>query len=170
MAGPCYRSVMIFRPLHKDDFDLIAGWLTQPHVAKWWDGPVTRADMDTRYGPRLEPNSPVKMFIAEIDGTPVGRLQYEQTCTWLPDFGPEVANVDFQIGEPEFIGKGLGPLMINQFVEEVILADARFTRVISDPDASNARSIRALEKAGFSEIEQREIDGKRYALMERSQS
>lgn len=158
---------MQFRPLTRDDFDLIARWLAEPHVAAWWDGPVARDDMEARYGPRIDGPDPYRMFIAELDGVPLGRIQFGPTSTWLPEFAKDVANIDFQIGDPVMVGKGLGPQMIDAFLLQVVFADGRYTRVISDPQADNIRSIRALEKAGFKAFERRKIAGTEFLFMER---
>ncbi|SRR5216683_8416145 len=41
-AGPrlAYAGTMDFRPLTAADLPLVAQWLTRPHVAEWWDGPI----------------------------------------------------------------------------------------------------------------------------------
>jgi len=156
-----------FRPLNENDFELLTQWRNQPHIDTWWDGATDFEGIRVRYGPRINVDSIQKLFIVEYDSKPFGRLQYEPTCTWLPDFPPNVANVDYLIGMESDIGKGLGPQMIDQFVTEVIAEDGRFETVISDPDVKNIRSVRALEKAGFTKFEIRAIDGRTFQFLKR---
>ncbi len=154
-----------FLPLKEADFELVMCWQGQPHVNQWWDGPNDLEGIREYHAPRLSPDHPVRMFIVGRNGRPFGRIQYESTARWLPGFGPEVANVDFLIGQRADIGQGLGPMMIDQFVREIVFANGRFTKVISDPEASNARSVRALEKAGFHFLKEHKAEGKLFKIL-----
>jgi aminoglycoside 6'-N-acetyltransferase len=155
-----------FRPLTARDFPLLARWRNSPHVAAWWDGPTDLEGFRAQYEPRLSADSLVRMFVVERDGVPFGRIQYEPTYGWLPDFAEDVANIDFLIGSADHIGQGLGPRMIKEFIERVVLKDGRFARVVSDPAVANRRSVRALEKAGFRSLETRRINDGDYLIME----
>lgn len=57
--------------------------------------------------------------------------------------------MDLAIGEPELLGRGLGARAIRGLLDDVIFKDAGLTGCVVDPDASNERSVRAFEKAGF---------------------
>ena len=62
---------------------------------------------------------------------------------------PGAAGVDLLIGEPDAIGRGLGPAALSAFARSVVLADSRVTAVIATVEEANRRSWRAFEKAGF---------------------
>ena len=52
--------------------------------------------------------------------------------------------------EPHVVERGLGPLIIRDYVEQIVVREyPNARRVVSSPDPRNTRSIRALEKAGF---------------------
>jgi len=155
-----------FRPLAAHDFELLVLWRNHPHVAEWWDGPTDLAGITAQYTPRLSPLDPVRMFIVERDGGPFGRIQYERTKDWLPGYDADVANIDFLIGDAGDIGRGHGPQMIAQFIQDMVLEDGRFSRVVADPAIENQRSIRALEKAGFRKGETRLLEGQLHQIME----
>lgn len=59
------------------------------------------------------------------------------------------AGIDLAIGEADMLGRGLGARAIRGLLDDVIFADAALAACVVDPDASNARSVRAFEKAGF---------------------
>lgn len=55
--------------------------------------------------------------------------------------------VDLSIADSANLSKGLGTAVLKAFLKRLI--DDGHRTVIIDPDASNARAIRAYEKAGF---------------------
>jgi RimJ/RimL family protein N-acetyltransferase len=63
-----------------------------------------------------------------------------------------VAGVDFFVAEPRLIRKGLGTAILCAFARDVVFADGTTTACVADPEATNAVSIRASEKAGFRRV------------------
>jgi RimJ/RimL family protein N-acetyltransferase len=58
--------------------------------------------------------------------------------------------VDLLIGEPDYIGRGLGPEMLRTFIREVLpFHYPTAVTVVADPVLENSASIRAFEKASF---------------------
>jgi len=131
-------------------------WWRAPHAARWF-GPYEPEDLrgcEAVYGPSIDGTDPARVHILEIDGRPSGYLQHYLVRD-EPDYRAAVgddraAGIDFIIGEEDLIGKGLGPIVIAEYVSTVVIAAYPWApRVVSSPDAANQRSIRALEKAGF---------------------
>lgn len=143
------RPVLSLRPMAYADLADLVSWLAQPHVAPWYSGPSTVDEAAAKYGPRIDGTEPVLVHILDVDGVAAGFFQCHVTsasATGLPD---EVG-IDHLIGDPQWVGRGLGPQAIWAYLREVVLP--RFptaTHVVADPVAGNVRSIRALEKAGF---------------------
>ena len=50
-------------------------------------------------------------------------------------------------GEPDLVGKGHGSAFIRAYADRLLAAGAPM--VLTDPDPTNRRAIRAYEKAGF---------------------
>lgn len=142
-----------FRPVSEADLAMIAEWLAEPHVAKWW------GDVDTEIASIREhlDSISVEPLIVELDGRPIGYIQSYDPH--LEDDHPYqdqpfgTLGIDLSIGIPELVGIGHGSAIVRQFVDELFAEGA--PRVIIDPDPANARAIRAYEKAGFTAFDTR---------------
>ena len=90
-------------------------------------------------------------FVVTIDGRPFAYLQCYDQRAW-PDNGlgihpPGTRGIDQFIGEADMLDRGHGSVFIRSFVDSLLTAG--ISRVVTDPDPTNARAIRAYEKAGF---------------------
>jgi aminoglycoside 6'-N-acetyltransferase len=160
--------VIEFRPLAEDDVPRVAEWLAQEHVARWWREPVEEAIEKRVTG--IEGRRPTRQFTIEVDGRPIGMIQ-----TYLVSDHPEweeivrvgegVAGVDLMIGEPELIGRGLGPQVLAAFARQVVFADPATVACVATVEEGNRRSWRAFEKAGFRHVRDVEEDGLPHRLM-----
>lgn len=92
--------------------------------------------------------------VIETDGVPVGYMCWrtppedELEAAGLTDLPPGLVDIDVLIGDPELLGRGLGPRAL-----ELLLARLRadpLVRVAGVGTAvSNERAVRAFVKAGF---------------------
>ena len=99
--------------------------------------------MRRKYGPRIAGESPVQVHVAVIDGRDAGFLQHYPA-------DQDAAAIDFAIGVQELTGRGVGPQLIWSYVRDIVRpAHPAARHVVAWPDVANARSVRALEKAGF---------------------
>ncbi len=57
-------------------------------------------------------------------------------------------DIDIAIGEPDYLGLGVGPRALRQLVEELI-EDSRVLMIMLATSVENEAAIRAYEKAGF---------------------
>lgn len=135
------------------DLPLLARWLVEPHVAKWWDDPVKALKSIEEHIDSIS----VEPFIVELNGKPIGYIQsydpHLEDGHPYQDQPTGTLGIDQFIGPPDLIGKGHGPRMIEAFVE--LLFEEGAIRVIIDPDPANAAAIRAYEKAGFERFDTR---------------
>jgi aminoglycoside 6'-N-acetyltransferase len=142
-----------FRDVTEADLPLLARWLREPHVAQWWNDP-DRELAEIR--DHMESVS-VEPLIVELDERPIAYLQSYDPH--LEDDHPYAdqpfgtLGIDLTIGVPGLVGIGHGSAMLRQFVDTLFAEGT--PRVIIDPDPSNARAIRAYEKAGFLAIGER---------------
>ena len=84
--------------------------------------------------------------------------------------GPDACAIDLLIGDPRWIGRGLGPQVIDQFVTLEIFARSDLATCVADPHEENTRSIRAFEKAGFVSRSRFQEAGEPFVLMSRSRA
>lgn len=141
-----------FRRVTDADIAMLHQWISRPHVAAWWDSPVTLDDVADEYG-EATCDPKVRPFIAHLGGEPVGFIQVYGVLGagdgWWPDeTDPGARGIDQFLADGTRLDRGLGTAMVRAFVAQ-IFADPAVTRVQVDPQPLNARAIRCYEKAGF---------------------
>ncbi len=148
-SGSRYR----FRPATAADLPLLAGWLEEPHVRRWWGDPAEAlAEIEQAMAGR--DTSPM---IVEMDGRPIGYLQsydpHLEADHPYRDQPVGTVGIDISIGVPELVGKGHGSAILRQVAGELFARGA--VRIVIDPSPDNAPAIRAYEKAGFRHLDTR---------------
>jgi RimJ/RimL family protein N-acetyltransferase len=150
-----------FRPLTAGDLPLFHSWLSRPHVAEWWDGQPTLAELEAEYAPVIAGAAPVQCFLALAGGELIGFIQSYTPAEchddgwWLDEHDPGVRGIDQFLANAEQLGQGLGTAMVRAFVARLFV-DPAVTRIQVDPSPDNRRAIRCYEKAGFRAV--RELD------------
>ena len=128
------------------DLPLVRDWLAREHVREWWGDPDEQFGLVS--GDMHEPA--MDQYIVSYADKPFGYLQCYRLTDWNICFAsqPEATRgIDQMIGAPEMVGRGHGSAFIRAFTETLLAAGT--PRVVTDPDPTNARAIRAYEKAGF---------------------
>ncbi|HEY7043647.1 MAG TPA: GNAT family N-acetyltransferase, partial [Nocardioidaceae bacterium] len=145
-----------FRPMRRDDIGSVLAWQQAPHAERWFHGDrMTLEAAQERYGARIDGDRPVHMWAVSFAGHDAGYLQHyrigdldDEYATKTRD--PEAVGFDYLIGDPTYIGRGLGTRMIWTFLRDVLLdACPEAPRFLASPDHRNAASLRALAKCGF---------------------
>jgi aminoglycoside 6'-N-acetyltransferase len=160
--------VIEFPPLTEHDVPLVAEWLRRDHVAAWWREPVEEA-IEKRYA-GIDGRRATRQFLIVVDGRPAGMIQTYRVADhpdWheLVQVDDDVAGVDLIIGEPDLVGRGLGPQVLSQFARAVVFADPEINGIVAAVEEPNRRSWRAFEKAGFRHVRDVEEDGLPHRLM-----
>jgi 8-oxo-dGTP pyrophosphatase MutT (NUDIX family) len=140
-----------FRPLAAADLPALVRWQRAPHTVRWFPERLDLAAAQRKYAPRIAGESPVRVHVAVIGGRDAGFLQHYPAPAGPSGAGGQgVAAIDYAIGVPGLTGRGIGSQLIWSYVRDVVLAAHPTARyIVASPDVANARSIRALEKAGF---------------------
>ena len=130
------------------DVDLVAGWLRVPGVSRWWGEPEQALREVLQ-----RPNGGGDALIY-ADEVPVGYIRWqvptrkELDAAGLSEIPNDAMDIDIAIGEPDYIGRGIGPRAIRLVLEQIRAGGDRMVMIATSVD--NAASIRAFEKAGFS--------------------
>jgi aminoglycoside 6'-N-acetyltransferase len=146
-----------FRPMTRADLPLLRRWLAQPHVARWWGDPPNEAAVEAEYGADIDGTGHTEHHVILVDDRPIGHMQWYVIADY-PDWEKAIgvaiptaatAGIDYLIGEPEMVGKGIGPRAIAAYSELIFAARPDVEVISADLQQANRPSWRALEKAGF---------------------
>jgi aminoglycoside 6'-N-acetyltransferase len=157
-----------FAPVTRDDLPLMATWLSQPHVARWFGD----AEARLRWITDLFDGADVEAFVVQHEGRSIGYIQiYDPVAEEGHPYADQPSGtygIDQFIGEADLIGRGHGPRFIDLFVRNRFAGGAR--RIVTDPDTANAAAIRAYHKAGFAPVEERTLPWGHVLLMARDRT
>ena len=160
-------GALSFRRLTRDDFPLLAGWLAEPHVARWWNHDVDAGALERDFGASADGAEPNEDWLVLLAGRPVGLIQYSRYDDY-PEYRDELApyvevptgaaSIDYLLGDPSLTGQGLGTSMIEEFVERIWATAPDVPCVIVPVHARNVASWRALRSAGFHLVASGELE------------
>jgi aminoglycoside 6'-N-acetyltransferase len=107
---------------------------------------------------------PLFGFVIKMEEVKLGYIQYYslQDYPWSEqdlndDIVKRAVGIDLFIGEPSWVGKGLGQKIVTSFLNKFIWPDFEYCFV--DPNMRNLASIRMFQKCGFKDYKNiRSID------------
>lgn len=147
--------VVALRPMTRGDLPQVTRWRQQDHVQRWWaaDGEPTLEAVTAAYGATVDGMTPTRMWVVEANGRSIGFVQ-DYRISDYPDYAlvtpdADAIGVDYAIGEPEWVGRGLGVRLLWAWM---LRARGRFSAAphfFAAPDHRNESSLRVLDKAGF---------------------
>ena len=156
-----------FRRVLRADFVLLAHWLAEPHVARWWNHEFTLAAVERDFGQSADGHEPSEDHLALLDDRPIGLIQYSRYADY-PEYLDELAtllevpddavSIDYLIGDPALVGRGFGTAMLAGFTDWIWRTDPRPSCVIVPVNSANTASWRALLAVGFRLVAQGELD------------
>ena len=154
-------GVLSFRPLTARDLPMLAGWLREPQVARWWNHETSREAVERDFGPSTRGEEPGQDLVVLLDGQPVGLLQRSVISDYPEDLAefsavievpPGAVELDYLIADPALRGRGLGSRMIAAAVADTWHSYPDAPAVLIAVAAANAASWRAVEKAGLTRV------------------
>jgi aminoglycoside 6'-N-acetyltransferase len=161
----CVAAVR-FRAIRRDDLPMLFRWLREPHVAEWWrEVPDDLEAVEHEYGPCIDGDDPTEVHVVVSHGRPVGMIQryliadepeWSRVLAGICDVS-DAAGIDYLIGEPDAVGRGVGTAMLAAYAEDVFgwrPVDA----IVVTVQQANVGSWRILEKAGFERVWSGELD------------
>lgn len=160
------RGELTWRLLGDADLPVLAQWLGEPQVARWWHHEWTLEAVERDFGASVRGEEPGEDLIVAIDGHPCGLVQRSVIADYVEDLDafsalvevPDGAvELDYLIGIPELRGRGLGSRMIAEVVRSTWCERPDVPAVLVAVVAANRASWRALEKAGLRRVAQGDI-------------
>lgn len=144
------------RPMTEGDLADVLRWVNADHVAPWWDRHATPERVAAHYGPALRGEAPTRMWVWEVNGRSVGFAQDYRVADhpeWALLCGrPDAVGFDYAIGDPAFVGRGLGTSLLWSYLRDIAApaySDAK--ELFAAPSHRNAASRRLLAKVGATE-------------------
>ena len=152
------KDIIKFREVESKDFKKIHKWLNEKHVREFFQPEeINLEQVISKYQPRLDENHPVKMHMALLDDDTFAYLQSYRVIDF-PEHSKTIEEVhgfavDFFIGEPLNINRGLGSQMINSYVSFMAMKVFLDEKVcFASTRKDNFKSIHACKNAGFKEV------------------
>jgi aminoglycoside 6'-N-acetyltransferase len=146
---------IIFDTFTENHFPLLLKWLEAPHVKTWWDSQLewTLELIQKKYEPYLNSSNLMNAYIFSVESKPIGYIQYynkhdfPREHDYAMELPESCAAIDWYIGEPEFVRRGIGTKALKLFLDIHVFSN--FDNVFVDPDTPNVSAIRVYEKIGF---------------------
>ncbi len=153
--------VFAFRHLARSDYALLGRWLIEPHVVRWWNHDPSPAAIERDFGASIDGDDPADVYIVDHDAKPLGLLQryrFADNPSYVEELAPLLAvpgtalSIDYFVGEPTALRRGLGSAMIAAAVAAIWRDHAGAPSIVVPVSAANQASRRALERAGFRRV------------------
>lgn len=138
-----------FRRLHHADLPLLAGWLREPHVARWFHpADDWLSEMLEELGSQW-----LEHYIAYLGNEPLGFVQrYDSALApsgpWSSQ-PPGTWGLDLFVGDTSNLGKGFGARMLDAFIMQICWPDPRVERLLVDPEEGNLAAFATYRSVGF---------------------
>ncbi|CAM3939833.1 GNAT family N-acetyltransferase [Alkalicoccus chagannorensis] len=160
---------MTIRPMQEKDLPVLARWLQQPEVFRYYGGePAAREEVDSKYLPRIRGEEEIPVYIIDFRSSPVGFMQVYTASSDVYNAGgypPDTIlfGMDLLIGASR-MNQGLGTAAVSLMSDHLLASGA--DAVVLDPETDNSRARRSYEKAGFRLVGR--MDAGRLLLMAKS--
>ncbi len=144
-----------FRPVTKDDLQLIHKWLQTEHVKiNYSKTELTFDELRDKYLPAIHGEIPTQRFIILIDNKPIGQIQMYKLNDHpeyqkMIQINESAAGIDIFIGDTDFLHKGLGSVVIKKFLTDYVFRKLEVESCVIGPNPKNIAAIKAYQKAGF---------------------
>jgi aminoglycoside 6'-N-acetyltransferase len=149
-------AAVSLQPFKQSHLTLLARWLQQPHVARWYP------DLEGNLTWARNPPPGGSQAIITWESAEVGYLRWQRVARatldslGLREIPENSVDVDVLIGSEAAVGKGVGPAALKALVA-AIRQDPDVPMIGLTTELENTRAHRAFEKAGFRIVRQYEV-------------
>lgn len=165
--GTAISGELSWRRLTRVDLPLLARWLSEPGVARWWNHDASPEGVERSFGASVRGEEPGEDLVVLLERRPVGLVQRSVIADYPEDLAelsaltevPDGAvELDYLIGEPALRGGGLGSRIIAALVADTWRGAPQVPAILVPVVATNIASWRALEKAGLRRVAQGDME------------
>ena len=145
------------------EYQRMVDWRNRPHVRRWWDPDhptMTIESAQTEYRPDTVPGAAGTACIVELNGEPVGFIQFYRWASYSEEaeevgipFDDRTYGLDVFIGEPDLVDRGIGTRIVN-LLSDYLIRERGASGVALTTAVDNPRAIRCYEKAGFAKVKE----------------
>ncbi|PAD68739.1 GNAT family N-acetyltransferase [Bacillus sp. 7586-K] len=143
---------LLVRLLEEEDQFLLAKWLSDPEVLKYYEGRDNPFHLEKVRNVFYDPEDETMKCIIVFEGKEIGYIQfYQLDAEAKVEYGylnENVYGIDQFIGEVAYWNKGIGTLLVTSMVT-YLLEHEKASRVVMDPQGWNKRALKCYEKCGF---------------------
>jgi aminoglycoside 6'-N-acetyltransferase len=149
------RASVSLHPFTRSHVKLLARWLEQPHVARWYCDP----EGDVAWA--RNPPAGGSQAIIRWGSAEIGYLRWRRVARptldalGLPEIPANSVDADILIGSEAATGQGVGPAALRAFIAETS-RDPDVPMIGLTTELSDTRAHRAFERAGFRIVRQYE--------------
>ena len=149
-------DTVTLQPFRQTHLNVLAGWLEQPHVARWYPEPAANLAW------AADPPMGGSQAIIAMAASDVGYLRWQRVdrdtldTLGLTDVPANSVDADILIGNAAGIGKGVGPAALRALAAK-IRRDPAVPMIGLTTELENTFAHRAFEKAGFRIARQYEV-------------
>jgi len=170
-VGDFSRPEISFRRLEETDFPLLAAWLAEPQVRRFYQKqPITLEEVAREYESPVRRQEPTICSLAKICGAPFAYLQCYRNADY-PEWGDLLGaangvSVDLFIGDPACLHRGLGQAALSEYLRQVAFAAYPGERcAYIAHERGNAAALRCSEAVGFRPLRMFEEKGVETVLL-----
>lgn len=149
------------------DAEMISEWMNRPHLVQAWEyaWPTSRwrdhlrAQLEGQYS---------RPLIGDYSGKSIAYLELyraaKDSIGPYYDADPHDIGIHAAIAEPNFVNRGLAPLLLPRVVASIFELEPRCRRIMFDPDHRNTGARRVCEHAGCVFLGEHDMTNRRMAL------
>jgi len=145
-----------FKKLEENDMPLMYKWLTTDFVHQWYckNKNWTQDTINEKYLPQVRGETPISSYTIICNNDKIGYIQTYKTADY-PEYneclntGYKTAGIDLFIGKKDYLHKGLGKLILKQFLKDYVFKLYDISHCTIGPEPDNKSAIAAYKKAGF---------------------
>ena len=160
MENKVIMDQISFLELREIDFNLLYKWYNTDFVNEWYGKEKqewTYKEIVNKYIPYIQGQKPTDSFIILYNDIKIGYIQTYLLKNY-PEYNELVqadgdsAGIDLFLGDREYIHKGLGPIIIKKFLNDIVFQNRNIKSCVIGPEPKNIIAIKAYKKVGFKYI------------------